>query len=84
LTLEQVESMLDAFVRAEGEPESVQLSGGEPSIHPQILEMLAAASERGIPPVMLNTTGIRLARDPRFPRPRRARRPRLPAFRRIV
>jgi 7,8-dihydro-6-hydroxymethylpterin dimethyltransferase len=66
LTLEQVESMLDAFVRAEGEPESVQLSGGEPSIHPRILDMLAAAKARGIPLVMLNTNGIRLARDPRF------------------
>jgi 7,8-dihydro-6-hydroxymethylpterin dimethyltransferase len=66
LTLEQVESMLDAFVRAEGEPESVQLSGGEPSIHPQILEMLESARARGIPLVMLNTNGIRLARDPRF------------------
>ena len=66
LTLEQVESMLDAFVRAEGEPESVQLSGGEPSIHPQILDMLAAAKRRGIQLVMLNTNGIRLARDPRF------------------
>jgi 7,8-dihydro-6-hydroxymethylpterin dimethyltransferase len=66
LTLEQVERMLDAFVRAEGEPESVQLSGGEPSIHPRILEMLAAAKRRGIKLVMLNTNGIRLARDPRF------------------
>jgi len=66
LSLEQVESMLDAFVRAEGEPESVQLSGGEPSIHPQILEMLEAARDRGIRLVMLNTNGIRLARDPRF------------------
>jgi uncharacterized radical SAM superfamily Fe-S cluster-containing enzyme len=66
LTLGQVESMLDAFVRAEGEPESVQLSGGEPSIHPQILEMLEAAKRRGIKLVMLNTNGIRLARDPRF------------------
>ena len=66
LTLGQVESMLDAFVAAEGEPEAVQLSGGEPSIHPQILEMLAAAKGRGIPLVMLNTNGIRLARDPRF------------------
>ncbi len=66
LSLGQVESMLDAFVRAEGEPESVQLSGGEPSIHPQILEMLSAARDRGIPLVMLNTNGIRLARDPRF------------------
>jgi len=66
LTLGQVEAMLDAFVRAEGEPESVQFSGGEPSIHPEILEMLAAAKERGIKLVMLNTNGIRLARDPRF------------------
>src|ERR671922_3075513 len=66
LTLEQVESMLDAFVAAEGEPEAVQLSGGEPSIHPEILAMLRAARARGIPLVMLNTNGIRLARDPRF------------------
>jgi 7,8-dihydro-6-hydroxymethylpterin dimethyltransferase len=66
LTLEQVERMLDAFVAAEGEPEAIQLSGGEPSIHPQVLEMLAAAKERGIKLVMLNTNGIRLARDPRF------------------
>lgn len=66
LSLAQVEGMLDAFVRAEGEPESVQLSGGEPSIHPEILEMLRAARRRGIDLVMLNTNGIRLARDPRF------------------
>ena len=66
LSLEQVEAMLDAFVAAEGRPEAVQLSGGEPSIHPQILEMLAAAKARGISLVMLNTNGIRLARDPRF------------------
>jgi 7,8-dihydro-6-hydroxymethylpterin dimethyltransferase len=66
LSREQVESMLDAFVQAEGEPEAVQLSGGEPSIHPQILEMLEAAKDREIPLVMLNTNGIRLARDPRF------------------
>jgi len=66
LSLEQVESMLGAFIRAEGEPESVQLSGGEPSIHPEILEMLAAAKARDIKLVMLNTNGIRLARDPRF------------------
>jgi uncharacterized radical SAM superfamily Fe-S cluster-containing enzyme len=60
--------MLDAFVAAEGEPEAIQLSGGEPSIHPQILDMLAAAKARGIKLVMLNTNGIRLARDPRFAR----------------
>ena len=66
LTLAEVESMLDTFVAAEGEPEAIQFSGGEPSIHSEILPMLAAAKARGIPLVMLNTNGIRLARDPRF------------------
>ena len=66
LSLDQVEAMLDAFVQAEGEPEVVQISGGEPTIHPQILDVLAAARERGIRTVMLNTNGLRLAEDSEF------------------
>jgi hypothetical protein len=66
LTREQVAVMLDAFVASEGEPEVVQFSGGEPSIHPDILEFMEMAKARGIRTVMLNTNGIRLARDPRF------------------
>ncbi len=66
LTVAQVAVMLDAFVAAEGEPEVVQFSGGEPSIHPQIITFMEMAKERGIRTVMLNTNGIRLARDSRF------------------
>jgi uncharacterized radical SAM superfamily Fe-S cluster-containing enzyme len=66
LTREQVARMLDAFVEAEGEPEVIQFSGGEPTIHPEILEFVAMARERGIRIVMVNTNGIRLARDPAF------------------
>jgi uncharacterized radical SAM superfamily Fe-S cluster-containing enzyme len=66
LTLEQVSFMVDRFVAAEGEPEVLQLSGGEPSIHPQIVEFMELAKARGIRVVMLNTNGLRLARDPRF------------------
>ena len=68
LTREQVAFMLDTFVAAEGEPEVVQFSGGEPSIHPEIVTFMEMAKERGIRVVMLNTNGIRLARDPRFAR----------------
>src|ERR671936_983320 len=68
LTLEQVEFMLDRFVAAEGSPEVVQFSGGEPSIHPQILDFVALAGTKGIRVVMLNTNGIRIARDARFAR----------------
>jgi uncharacterized radical SAM superfamily Fe-S cluster-containing enzyme len=66
LTREQVALMLDTFVAAEGEPEVVMLSGGEPTIHPQILDFVAMAKQRGIRQVFLNTNGIRLARDSRF------------------
>ena len=63
LTDEEVERALDAFVRAEGEPEVVMFSGGEPSIHPRILELLAIARSKPVRHVVLNTNGIRLARD---------------------
>ena len=66
LTLEEVEEILDDFVRTEGNPEVVQFSGGEPSIHPQIIEMLRAAKQRNIRYVMLNTNGKRIANDDRF------------------
>ena len=66
LTVEQVELMLDAFVAAEGEPEVVQFSGGEPTIHPDIVRFMEMAKERGIKAVMLNTNGIRIASDDAF------------------
>jgi uncharacterized radical SAM superfamily Fe-S cluster-containing enzyme len=66
LSRDQVAFMLDTFVAAEGEPEVVQFSGGEPTIHPEIVDFVHLAKERGIRSVMLNTNGIRLARDRRF------------------
>lgn len=68
LTLPQVETILDNFVASEGDPEVVQFSGGEPTVHPDILPMLEAAKEKGIKYVMLNTNGVRLAREPEFVR----------------
>ena len=58
--------MLDRFVEIEGDPEVIQFSGGEPTIHPQLPEMIQAAKDRGIRQVMINTNGVRLARDDRF------------------
>ena len=66
LTMEQVEGMLDRFAEIEGEPEVVQFSGGEPTIHPRILDMVQAAMDRGVRHVMINTNGVRIARDDRF------------------
>ena len=66
LNMEQVNFILDKFVETEGQPEVVQFSGGEPSLHPRILDFIALAQSKGISYVMLNTNGIRIARDDRF------------------
>jgi tetraether lipid synthase len=66
LTQAQVAAGLDALVAAEGQPEMVMFSGGEPSIHPNILEFLAMAKDKGVQHVVLNTNGLRLAHDRRF------------------
>ena len=66
LTLEEVEQLLDDYVRTEGRPEVVQFSGGEPTIHPHIIDFVRAAQARDIRFVMLNTNGKRIASDDRF------------------
>jgi len=65
-TLAEVEQMLDILVASEGEPDLVQISGGEPTIHPQIMDILKLTMTKPIRHVMLNTNGLRIARDPEF------------------
>ncbi len=64
--LAEVERMLDVIVAAEGEPDLVQLSGGEPTIHPDFWAILDAAKRRPIRHLMINTNGLRIAREPGF------------------
>jgi 7,8-dihydro-6-hydroxymethylpterin dimethyltransferase len=66
LPVATVERMLDALVLSEGEPDLVQISGGEPTIHPQFFEILDACKARPIRHVMINTNGVRIAQDPAF------------------
>jgi len=64
--LEEIAAMMDVLVRSEGEPDLLQLSGGEPTIHPQILDIIRLAKERPIRHVMINTNGLRIAGEPEF------------------
>src|SRR5438067_2045684 len=67
-SLEHVEFMLDACVRNEGEPDVVQISGGEPTIHPEFFRILDLAKARPIKHLMVNTNGIKIANDADFAR----------------
>jgi 7,8-dihydro-6-hydroxymethylpterin dimethyltransferase len=65
-TLVEVERMLDAIVASEGSPDVVQLSGGEPTIHPEFFRILDIAKTKPIKHLMVNTNGVRIANDPEF------------------
>ncbi len=65
-SLEQIGRMLDAVVRNEVRPDVVQISGGEPTLHPDFFAILDMASQRPIQHLMLNTNGIRIAREDGF------------------
>lgn len=62
-TLDEVKKMLDAVVANEREPDVVQISGGEPTLHPQLFDILDYAKTLPIKHLMLNTNGIVMARD---------------------
>jgi 7,8-dihydro-6-hydroxymethylpterin dimethyltransferase len=64
--LAKIEKMLDALVESEGEPDLVQISGGEPTLHPDFFAILDAVRARPIRHVMINTNGLRIAREPDF------------------
>lgn len=65
-TLGHIQQLIDAVVRNEGEPDVVQISGGEPTLHPDFFTILDRAKAAPIRHLMVNTNGIRIAQDEEF------------------
>lgn len=64
---EHVLRTLDSMIEREnGRVEVLMLSGGEPTVHPQLIEIIQEATARNVTRVVLNTNGIRVARDDRL------------------
>jgi hypothetical protein len=64
LSFDECQQAIDRLVLAEGRPEVLQLSGGEPTIHPEFVRILQYACAQPIDVVMINTNGLRFAHDP--------------------
>lgn len=65
-TLDEIEQMLNVIIESEGEPDVVQISGGEPTVHPDFFKILDLAKSKPIKHLMVNTNGIRIAKDLEF------------------
>ena len=64
LSFEQCQRAIDRLVAVEGRPEVLQLSGGEPTIHPDFPRILEYAVAQPIDYIQINTNGLRFAGDP--------------------
>jgi hypothetical protein len=65
--LADLQRRIQGVIDRKGGIEILQLSGGEPTLHPQFCELLAwCHANPGIDYVLLNTNGVRLATDDAF------------------
>lgn len=66
-SLENLQQRIEGVISRKGPIEILQLSGGEPTLHPRFFELLAwTMAHSEIQYVLLNTNGVRLAREPAF------------------
>lgn len=66
ISFEDYRNRLDTLERAEGTIDVLQLSGGEPTLHPELIPFLEEARRRKPKWILLNTNGRRIAREPAF------------------
>ena len=67
--LEELKSRIQGVIDRKGKIEILQLSGGEPTLHPQFFELIRWCQENAaIDYVLVNSNGVRLAQDEAFAR----------------
>jgi 7,8-dihydro-6-hydroxymethylpterin dimethyltransferase len=65
--VENLKARIQGVVDRKGSIEILQLSGGEPTLHPEFFQLLRWIQEHPkIDYVLLNTNGVRIAQDPAF------------------
>jgi uncharacterized radical SAM superfamily Fe-S cluster-containing enzyme len=65
-SLDHIQFMLNSIVENEKEPDIIQISGGEPTIHPKFFEILDMVKATPTKHIMVNTNGLRIANDKEF------------------
>ncbi|MFZ2959613.1 MAG: radical SAM protein [Candidatus Ozemobacteraceae bacterium] len=67
MSKEELSRLLDRLIERSGPFDLINITGGEPTLHPQLLDLIKEAARRPeIGRVTVNSNGMRLAREPEF------------------
>lgn len=64
LSIDQFEDIVDNLLETEGTVDVINISGGEPLLHPQLADFIELALQKGVAQVSVSTNGLRLQEDP--------------------
>ncbi|MCE7737208.1 MAG: radical SAM protein [Candidatus Heimdallarchaeota archaeon] len=64
--IETINGMIRTLERSEGEPAVVMLSGGEPTVHPDFLEIIQNITNSKVKKIILNSNGLKFAASREF------------------
>ncbi|MFZ5950975.1 MAG: radical SAM protein, partial [Candidatus Rifleibacteriota bacterium] len=67
-TVEETKAIIDHIVKASDGVQLINLTGGEPTLHPDLFKIIEACKHEKIKRTTMNTNGIRLAQDIEFAR----------------
>jgi 7,8-dihydro-6-hydroxymethylpterin dimethyltransferase len=60
MTIDEFEDIIDNLLATEGAVDVLNISGGEPSLHPQLIDFFRLANQKGITQISLSTNGLKL------------------------
>ncbi|MCK5057580.1 MAG: radical SAM protein [Candidatus Aminicenantes bacterium] len=63
MPVEKFKKIVDNLIKAEGSLDMINISGGEPTLHPELLEIVEAANRPEILTVSISTNGKEFLRD---------------------
>jgi len=63
ISVEEMARTVDWIVESSGEVDLINITGGEPTLHPDIIDILALCKRPEIGRVTMNSNGLRLAED---------------------
>jgi 7,8-dihydro-6-hydroxymethylpterin dimethyltransferase len=66
MSREEIRPLLDKLIARAGPFDLINVTGGEPTLHPDILDLLAECQRPEIGRVTMNSNGLRLAKDEDF------------------